>query len=66
MGMLQKVTKIYIIRDIKMKLIHKLFQRMINKSQGYSSIYTKMAQYFDVPVLSMTLGIIIIEIQDNA
>ena len=42
-----------------MKLTHKLFHRMINRScmlQGYSLIYTGMAKYLDVPVLLLTLG----------
>ena len=43
-----------------MKLIHKLFHRMMNRSrkcQGCSSIYMGMAKYLDVPVLSLTVGI---------
>ena len=43
-----------------MKLTHKLFHRMINRScklQGCSLIYTGMAKDLDVPVLSLTLGI---------
>ena len=43
-----------------MKLTHKLFHRMTNRScklQGCSLIYTGMAKDVDVPVLSLTLGI---------
>ena len=43
-----------------MKLIHKLFHRMINRScklQGCSLIYTGKAKYLDAPVLLLTLGI---------
>ena len=42
-----------------MKLIHKLFHRMMNRScklQGCSLIYVGMANYLDVPVLSLTVG----------
>ena len=42
-----------------MKLIHKLFHRMTNRScklQGCSLSYTGMAKDVDVPVLSLTLG----------
>ena len=42
-----------------MKLTHKLFHRMTNRScklQGCSLIYTGMAKDLDVPVLSLTLG----------
>ena len=42
-----------------MKLTHKLFHRMTNRScklQGCSLIYTGMAKDVDVPVLSLTLG----------
>ena len=44
-----------------MKLTHKLFHRMTKRScklQGCSLIYTGMAKDVDVPVLSLTLGII--------
>ena len=44
-----------------MKLTHKLFHRMINRScklQGCSLIYTGMVKDLDVPVLLLTLGII--------
>ena len=43
-----------------MKLTHKLFHRMTNRScklQGCSLIYTGMAKDLDVPVLLLTLGI---------
>ena len=49
--------KIYTVRDINMKLIYKLFHRMINRSSkfhGYSLIYN--GDNLDVPVLLLTLG----------
>ena len=52
-------NKSYTIWDIKMKLIHKLFHKMMNRSwkfQGCSLIYVGMANYLDVPVLSLTVG----------
>ena len=55
----QRWNKNYTIWDIKMKLIHKLFHKMINRSwkfQGCSLIYVGMANYSDVPVLSLTVG----------
>ena len=45
-----------------MKLTHKLFHRMTNRScklQGCSLSYTGMAKDVDVPVLSLTLGSIV-------
>ena len=43
-----------------MKLIHKLFHRLMNRSckfQGCNLICTDMAKYLDVSVLSLTVGI---------
>ena len=57
----KKLNKIYIIQDINIKLICKLCHMMINRSckfQACSSIYTAMVTDFDVPVLSVTVGII--------
>ena len=54
-------NKIYTIWDINMKVIHKLFHRMMNrlwKFQGRSLIYMGMVKHLDIPVLLLTVGII--------
>ena len=57
----EKLNTIYISRDINIILIYKLFHRVINKSCKFkkcSSINMGMVKDFDIPVLSVTVGII--------
>ena len=54
----KKLNKIYTVQD--MKFIHNVFHMMMNESlkcQGCNLIYTGLPKESDVPVFSVTLGI---------